>query len=118
MDKIELTDRLLILCGDHSSFTVWDAGGDYFGEFRPITLCGFRVSWGNNDVSCPSESEIESVPTEDVESYRQSKADQILVDRYKNNLAIKLLYKQAKANDPDLTFINFIKDKQDEIGDI
>lgn len=112
MNSHELSIRLLIL-QPNAKFSVWELEGDYFGETDPVVRCNHRIDW-RDERNCPSEDELMSVSQEQIDVRNNLDYEQALLQRYGEDLQMKMLYKMEKQNHQgdDYSYLQFLKDAQ------
>jgi len=107
---MDLHNAILFLRSD-ARFSVWDTNNinEYHGDTDPIVLFNRLVNWSPlNSYKCPSENEILKINQNDFNVFLSKKDEQIKIDKYKNDMAVKAAFINYKANNPNASFLDYI----------
>lgn len=75
---------------------------------NPIVRGDYLIDWYDNVDECPSLETIEAVTNAQVEAMQNSQRKEERDKQYAKDLTMKGLYKQAKKDNPALTFSDYL----------
>lgn len=108
IERDDLYNRLIFLVPD-AMFSFWPDEGDNKGNDNVIIVDGWMIAWKDeNSLPCPSLQEIQNVDAQQLAVFIAAKAKEDRNNEKKKDLLLVALYNSEKAQNPNLTFSDFL----------